>query len=124
LLNHTTQTAIVTLILFMIGCATPAANNKYQNEPRLDPASPHKVMPASAMPLELRRFGKTGQVTFKLLIKEDGSVGDAKVLESSGYARFDEAVLEWYIHRARYLPAVLDGKPVAAWKIFFCAFKS
>lgn len=46
----------------------------------------------------------------RLRILEDGTVGAAEVLDSSGYPRLDQAALA-YARRNTYEPGTVDGKP-------------
>lgn len=67
---------------------------------------------APEYPLAARRDGEEGLVVIHAQVLADGSVADAKVGESSGYERLDDAalaaVLSW-----RFQPALHDGQPVA-----------
>ncbi len=64
-------------------------------------------------PLISRRLGEQGQVKLKVELDESGKVASAKVVESSGFKRLDEAglaaVKSWHCN-----PATLEGKPVRA----------
>jgi protein TonB len=61
-----------------------------------------------------RQAGVQGKVLLQAVIREDGTVGDITVLESSA-ARlgFDEAAVK-AVSRWRYKPGLQDGKPVDA----------
>ncbi len=57
-----------------------------------------------------------------ILVLADGSVGDIKVLESSGDKSIDDAAVDFYRERARFIPAKKDGKPVDSWKTLAVRF--
>ena len=58
--------------------------------------------------------GEEGIVGLRLLVRKDGTIGDAQVAQTSGFARLDKAatdvVKDWH-----YAPATLNGAPVDAW---------
>jgi protein TonB len=68
--------------------------------------------PAPVYPPELERAGIEGTVTFRLKIAADGSVSEALVEKTSGYAAMDRAALE-AVRRWRFTPARRFGLPVA-----------
>lgn len=72
------------------------------------------VCPQSAVsyPAEARRRGIEGEVTARLLVREDGSIGDATIVHSAG-ASLDEAVLE-AVRTLRCEPARLGNRPVSS----------
>ena len=53
-----------------------------------------------------------GWVTMEVLIRPDGSVSDAKVMESAPPRLFDEAALA-AMQRWKFRPKIVDGTPVA-----------
>lgn len=55
-----------------------------------------------------------GTVDLNFLVNPDGSIGDSKVLRSSGFAGLDEAA-RTALGKCRFLPALVRGKPVKAW---------
>lgn len=67
--------------------------------------------PAPAYPRLALRLQQQGSVLLELTVDADGRVAAARVLESSGFERLDEAaregVLAW-----RFEPALRDGAPV------------
>jgi protein TonB len=69
-----------------------------------------------------KRAGEEGSVVVQLYVTEEGRVADAKVAESSGFPRLDEASLK-YVKTWRLLPGTSDGKPVAMWHSFRVTFK-
>ncbi len=63
-------------------------------------------------PISARRSGFEGVVKVSVLVDENGAVTSVEVFSSSGHASLDQAVLDAY-RRARFAPALQDGKPVA-----------
>jgi TonB family protein len=59
------------------------------------------------------KHGQEGVVTLCLKIMTDGTVGDASVVKSSGYAQLDASALV-SVGYWRYRPAARNGKPVEA----------
>jgi protein TonB len=65
-----------------------------------------------AYPLLDRRLGHQGTVTLRLLISPEGTVNDAQVVKSSGYAGLDEAAVAWVIAHWRFHAATHSGAAV------------
>jgi TonB family protein len=70
------------------------------------------ICPQSAVsyPAEARRRSLEGEVTARLLVREDGTIGDVTIVRSAG-AALDEAVLE-AVRTLRCEPARLGSHPV------------
>ena len=70
-------------------------------------------------PLLSKILNEQGDTILDLIIKDDGSVGSAKVFRSSGSLRLDDASVSMALQRWRYTPALsADGKPVACrWRV-------
>ncbi len=88
----------------------PAAVAQRDHGPVTDPAlGSHRAV---YTPLAIRNR-QEGDVLILLTVQPDGSVGDVKILKSSGSPQLDAGALVsagyW-----RYRPAMHDGKPVAA----------
>jgi TonB family protein len=88
----------------------PAAVAARDHGPIFDPAlGAHKAL---YTPLAIRRH-EQGDLLIQLLVLPDGSVGDVRIVKSSGSAQLDAGALvsagNW-----RYRPAMQGGKPVAA----------
>ncbi len=64
--------------------------------------------PAPGYPDISRRLGEKGTVTLEILVKADGSVGEVKIKESSGFKRLDMAAVN-AIKRWRFIPASQAG---------------
>jgi len=62
-------------------------------------------------PEQARQQGVEGTVVLKLTVRVDGVPGDVRVSRSSGHAALDEAALA-HVRRARFSPALKDGKAV------------
>lgn len=61
-----------------------------------------------AYPETLRQQRIEGRVAVRMLVLEDGSVGDANVVSSSGYGEMDEAALD-AVRQWQFVPARQDG---------------
>ncbi len=66
-------------------------------------------------PKESLAAGETGVVIVRTFIREDGTVGEAFVVRSSGFKRLDDAAVALVLSRFRYTPATQGGKPVSTW---------
>jgi protein TonB len=73
-----------------------------------------------AYPEEARASGVEGEVYLKIVINEDGSVGDIEVKkgEEPFVSAAIAAVKSW-----KYTPALLDGKPITVFRIIKVPFK-
>jgi protein TonB len=82
--------------------------------PRVDAS--HLNNPAPVYPAICRRLGEQGRVLFDVYILADGTVGEIKLKQSSGYPRLDEsayrAVRNW-----RYVPAHRGSEPIPYWYV-------
>jgi protein TonB len=61
-----------------------------------------------------RRLGEIGTVSLRLMVSEEGTVTDAIIVRSSGFARLDEAAVSWITAHWRYKPATRDGQRVTS----------
>ncbi len=110
---------------------TPAAPNIVAPEPPAEPAPPAAAppppardLPASAIqyleppepayPRASRRAGESGLVVVRVFVGVDGLPRQLQVLQSSGFARLDDAALEG-VRRARFKPPTENGQPTAGW---------
>ena len=70
--------------------------------------------PAPAYPTVSRRLREQGIVVLEVLILPDGTVGEVRIKESSGYQRLDDtaarAVRQW-----KYVPARQGDKTISYW---------
>ena len=60
-----------------------------------------------------RMRGEEGEATVAFVVGADGTVGDAHIVASTGFAELDAAALK-AVRSARFTPARADGEPVAA----------
>jgi TonB family protein len=67
-------------------------------------------------PLGLRQLGRGGLVVALVLVHADGTVGDAIIETSSGYAQIDE-VTRRLLKTAEAEPRRIDGEPTESWQI-------
>ncbi len=75
----------------------------------------HKEVPE--YPKMAKQAGLDGDVTLRVLVKKDGTVGDAKVQVSSNIASLDEAALR-AVFKCTFKPAIQNGRPVNVWVSF------
>jgi protein TonB len=92
------------------GSATRAASRGSTTVSFIPPRPLSEILPK--YPLSARRSGFEGVVRVSVLVDETGAVIGVDVLSSSGHASLDQSVLDSY-RRARFAPALQDGKPVA-----------
>lgn len=89
-------------------------------------AEPVRVMPKIDVrhsrepeyPPTSRRLGEEGSVVLQVLVDTDGRVIDAKLLQSCGYDRLDQAALAGVKSDYRFLPGTVDGQPQQMWYTF------
>jgi len=67
---------------------------------------------------------KTGvmSITIGMMVGEDGKVHDPQLAQSSGYLQIDQTVLNQIAHWP-FIPATLDGKPIASMVLFRQVFR-
>ena len=70
------------------------------------------VRVAPAYPRRAKQAGIQGWVTMEVLIRPDGTVSNAKVMESDPPRLFDEAAIT-AMRRWKFRPKMVDGTPVA-----------
>lgn len=100
--------------------AAPAPVERVVAAPKSDPRRP---LSQPEYPPSSRRAGEAGTVVLEVYVLENGRVGDARVKESSGYPKLDEAALREVKRSWRLLPGTENGKPVAMWGQFAVTFK-
>jgi protein TonB len=83
-----------------------------ETPPRTDPRRPNGLPP---YPPSSRRLGEEGVVTLQLYINENGRVAEARVQQSSGFPRLDEAAVREARRNWRFIPAKRGDQVVAAW---------
>lgn len=84
--------------------------------PRELPASAIQYLepPEPAYPRASRRMGEAGLVVVRVFVGTDGLPKQLQLLQSSGFARLDDAALEG-VRRARFKPPIENGQPSAGW---------
>ena len=100
--------------------APPAPVERVVVAPKSDPRRP---LTQPEYPPSSRRAGEAGTVKLDVYVLENGRVGDARIKESSGYPKLDEAALREVKRSWRLLPGTENGKPVAMWGQFAVTFK-
>ena len=80
--------------------------------PRQNPRRPN-TPPEEIYPAMSKRLGEEGTVVLLLSVNVEGRVTDAKVDQSSGFERLDEAASKEAVRSWRFLPGTRNGKPEA-----------
>jgi protein TonB len=62
-----------------------------------------------------RQLGEQGSVVLQVLVDADGRVADTKLVQSSGFARLDQAALAQIKSAYRFAPGTVDGKSQPMW---------
>ncbi|MCS6924834.1 MAG: energy transducer TonB [Candidatus Binatia bacterium] len=73
------------------------------------------VNPKPPYPLLARRMGAQGVVVLRVFVQANGTVGEVTVSQSSGFSILDESAVKTVRERWRFVPARLDGRPIASW---------
>jgi protein TonB len=76
-------------------------------------SNPRRPLSQPPYPAASQRLGEEGKVILELYVLEDGRVGDATIIKSSGYPRLDQAAVEEAKRAWRLLPGTEDGRPKA-----------
>jgi protein TonB len=84
------------------------------------PAQPAADNVAPVYPADKKAEGVEGLVVLKIVITESGAVGDVQVLK--GDEPFVSAAVS-AVRRWRYSPALVDGQPVASYKVVKIPFR-
>jgi len=71
--------------------------------------------PKPPYPLVARRLGAQGVVVLRVQVCEDGRVAAVELARSSGFALLDESASRTVRQSWRFVPARLNGAPVASW---------
>jgi TonB family protein len=74
----------------------------------------YKVNPKPHYPYVARRRGYEGVVVLKVLVMENGRVGEIRIEESSGFEILDEAAIK-SVRKWVFSPAKRNGIPVSSW---------
>jgi protein TonB len=100
--------------------AAPAPAPVPRTAPKSDSRRP---LTQPEYPPSSRRAGEAGTVILEVLVLENGRVGDARVKQSSGFPRLDEAAVREVKRSWRLVPGTENGKPVQMWGQFAVTFK-
>lgn len=73
--------------------------------PHLDPSASHEP----DYPPVSRRLGEQGTVILEVVVDPGGRAVEAKLVQSSGFARLDQAALDGVKDRYRFVPGTVDG---------------
>ncbi|MDR0588002.1 MAG: TonB family protein [Burkholderiales bacterium] len=74
----------------------------------------YRVKPAPIYPPRAAQLKEEGRVIVRVLIDENGAPKTARVMQSSGFKRLDDAALN-AVSRARFYPYEEGGRAYAAW---------
>jgi protein TonB len=88
----------------------------------LDQAPRPVVKVPPTYPFKAREQGVEGVVQVKILVKEDGTVGEVLILDARPPDTFEDAVL-LAVPRWRFEPGVIGGKKVTSWVVTALHFK-
>jgi periplasmic protein TonB len=97
-------------------------------------ADPQPVITAAAVdrshpltqppyPMSSRRLGESGALALDILVGADGHVRDAKVSQSSGYDRLDQAAVSEAKQHWHLRPATRNGVPFEQWLTLKVVFR-
>jgi protein TonB len=85
-----------------------------EEQPVTAPQPQSSYNPEPQYPLRSRSLNEQGTVILDLYVLADGTVGEIKVKQSSGYPRLDESALRT-LRKWRFIPAKRDGESIAQW---------
>lgn len=117
--NTAIQTAVNTRPTVAPPIAAPPAPTA-RTAPRSDTRRP---LTQPEYPPSSRRAGEAGTVILEVYVLENGRVGEARVKQSSGFPRLDEAAVREVKRSWRLVPGTENGKPVPMWGQFAVTFK-
>jgi protein TonB len=119
---HETPTAITTVSTVPPPPDTPSQRTETPVTTK-PPGPTGRGLTKPEYPPVSRRLSQEGTVTLLLYILETGRVGDAKVQESSGFPKLDEAALNHAKRAWRFIPGREGDKPIAMWYPFRVVFR-
>jgi protein TonB len=99
--------------------APPPPHVPVSVQPRVDAAQSR----APEYPPISRRLGEQGTVVLQVLVDAKGRATDAKLIQSSGFPRLDQAALAGVKVGYRFVPGTLDGRPQPMWYTFKFTWK-
>ncbi len=111
------------IVIDLTGGAKSAMKGDFVFESyELDQAPRAVVKMPPVYPFKAREQGIEGVVQVKILVKEDGTVGEVLVVDARPPDTFDEAVL-MAVPKWRFEPGVIGGKKVTSWVVTALHFK-
>lgn len=87
---------------------------------RLDPRYP---LTQPAYPAQSRRMGEQGRVELFVYVLPSGKIGEARISQSCGYPRLDDAALKEALRNWRLLPNEVNGTPIGSWVTLAITFR-
>lgn len=102
--------------------SAPAPAEEGEPEPEVPQVIPPRIdasqldNPAPSYPARSRQLREQGSVLLDVYILPDGSVGEIRLRESSGFPRLDRSALET-VKLWRYIPARRGGQPIPYWYV-------
>jgi protein TonB len=121
--QETTSTAIQT-VTNVRPTSPPPPVPQATAVPRTAPKSDsRRPLSQPEYPPSSRRAGEAGTVILEVYVLETGRVGEARVKQSSGFPRLDEAAVREVKRSWRLVPGTENGKPVPMWGQFAVTFK-
>jgi TonB family protein len=73
------------------------------------------VNPKPPYPMLARRLGAQGVVLLRVQVREDGAVVTVELARSSGFSMLDDSATRTVRESWRFVPARIDGAPIASW---------
>lgn len=119
-IRHTLQSPSGRALLYALGLLLACAGSAHAADQNRQETSTHKAVLDFAScakpeyPQADLQAKHEGTVDLHFLVNPDGSVGDSKVLKSSGFTGLDEAA-RTALAKCRFQPAAARGKPVKEW---------
>lgn len=101
--------------LFLIGCANYMDNDSQLVLPNV------KELPILIYPKEAQQNNLTGNSVVEIFISKTGTVMEARVINSSGYAVLDNAAKD-YCEKIIFNPALAGGNPINSRSVFKVKF--
>lgn len=96
----------------------PATSGHSEDAPVTPPRSDASSLnnPAPEYPPQSRTFHEQGRVLLDVYILPNGTVGQIKLHQSSGYSRLDNSALD-AVRRWHYIPAKRGDEPIPYWYV-------
>jgi protein TonB len=110
-------------IVLQVPTASPAGSA--EPKPVISGAAvdPRHPLTQPAYPMSAIRAGDAGALSLEVLVGTDGRVRDARVSQSSGFGRLDQAAVIEAKQHWRLRPATRDGVPFEQWLTLKVVFR-